>query len=136
MDWTHSSPTSQRVFGGPDLFTAEFSPILRGSRKLAQPMLTDEVVAASGEKMQIIRFAVLIALGAGATACATERTLSPAASTKAVTNSAVQGTIEVPLLYVVDGKRLPRDEVPALNPDQVSAVKVLKGHAALERYGQ
>jgi hypothetical protein len=99
-------------------------------------MLTDEVVAASGEKMKIIRFVVFIALAAGAGACASERTLSPASSAKAVSNSALPGAVQVPLLYVVDGKRLPRDEVPSLSSDQVSGVKVLKGHVALERYGE
>jgi hypothetical protein len=99
-------------------------------------MLTDEVVAASGEIMKIIRFAVFIALAAAAAACATERTLSPVSPAKSVANSAVQGTAQVPLLYVVDGKRLQRDEIPALSPEQVSTVKLLKGHAALERYGQ
>jgi hypothetical protein len=99
-------------------------------------MLTDEVVAASRGKMKIIRFVVFVALVASAAACATERTLSPASPAKAVANSAVQGIAQVPLLYVVDGKRLPRDEVPTLSPDQISAVKVMKGRAALEHYGQ
>ena len=42
---------------------------------------------------------------------------------------------QVPLLFVVDGVRLQRDQVPALTNNQISAVQVIKGHAALERYG-
>jgi hypothetical protein len=98
-------------------------------------MLTDEVVAAPEKKMKIIRLIASFALLAAAAACATERTVSPASQSRVASTSAVQGNAQVPLLYVVDGKRLQRDEVPALSPDQVSAVKVLKGHAALERYG-
>jgi outer membrane receptor protein involved in Fe transport len=98
-------------------------------------MLTDEVVAASGEKMKIIRLTAFFALFAAAAACATERTVSPASSSRSVASAVVQGNSQVPLLYVVDGKRLQRDELPALSPDQVSAVRVLKGRAALERYG-
>ena len=99
-------------------------------------MLTDEVVAASGEKMKIIRLIATLALVTAATACATERTVSPVSPSRTVATSVVQGNPQVPLLYVVDGKRLQRDEVPALSPEQVSAVRVLKGHAALEKYGQ
>ncbi len=43
--------------------------------------------------------------------------------------------MQVPLLYVVDGVRLQRDQVPALSKDEISAVHVIKGHAALKQYG-
>jgi len=42
---------------------------------------------------------------------------------------------QVPLLFVVDGVRLQRDQVPTLTDDQISAVRVIKGHAALKQYG-
>jgi outer membrane receptor protein involved in Fe transport len=42
---------------------------------------------------------------------------------------------QVPLLFVVDGVRLQRDEVPSLTSDQIATVKVIKGHAALRQYG-
>jgi outer membrane receptor protein involved in Fe transport len=99
-------------------------------------MLTDEVVAAFGEKMKTVRLIAAFALFAAAAACATERTVSPVSPSRSVASSVIPGNSQVPLLYVVDGKRLQRDEIPVLSPDQVSAVKVLKGHAALERYGQ
>jgi outer membrane receptor for Fe3+-dicitrate len=43
--------------------------------------------------------------------------------------------LQVPLLYVVDGVRLERDQVPSLSNDQISAIQVIKGHAALKQYG-
>jgi hypothetical protein len=89
-----------------------------------------------GEKMKITRFATSFALFIGAIACTTERALAPIAHATAVANSVAQGAPQVPLLFVVDGKRLNRDQVPTLSADQVAAVKVIKGHAALERYGQ
>jgi bla regulator protein blaR1 len=42
---------------------------------------------------------------------------------------------QVPLLYVVDGVRLQRDQVPLLTGDQISSVQVIKGRAALKQYG-
>ena len=41
----------------------------------------------------------------------------------------------VPLLYVVDGVRYQRDQIPSLNPDQVLSVSVMKGRLALQKYG-
>jgi len=89
-----------------------------------------------GEKMKITHVAASLALFIGAIACTTERALAPVAHAPAAANSVTQGVPQVPLLFVVDGKRLNRDQVPTLSPDQVAAVKVIKGHAALERYGQ
>ena len=43
--------------------------------------------------------------------------------------------MQVPLLYVVDGVRLQRDQLPTLTNDQISKVEVVKGHAALKQYG-
>jgi outer membrane cobalamin receptor len=42
---------------------------------------------------------------------------------------------QVPLLFVVDGVRLQRDQVPSLTGDQISKIQVIKGHAALKQYG-
>jgi len=41
----------------------------------------------------------------------------------------------LPLLYVVDGVKMPRDAVPALTASQVASVEVLKGRTALKRFG-
>jgi outer membrane receptor protein involved in Fe transport len=42
---------------------------------------------------------------------------------------------QVPLLFIVDGVRLQRDQVPTLTRDEISAVQVVKGNAALREYG-
>ena len=67
------------------------------------------------------------------TACTTERMVAPE---RAVRPAAAAGTAAlVPLLYVVDGVRMPRDAVPAINASQVASVEVLKGRIALQRFG-
>ena len=48
---------------------------------------------------------------------------------------AAPGMAQVPLLFVVDGVRLHRDQVPTLTNDQIAEIRVVKGHAALKRYG-
>jgi hypothetical protein len=102
-------------------------------------MLTDEVVAASGKKMRITRqiaaFALIAAAMAAATACTAERALSPQAAAPSFANSVASAVNQVPLLFVVDGVRYPKDQVPTLSADQVSTVRVIKGHLALEKYG-
>jgi outer membrane receptor protein involved in Fe transport len=42
---------------------------------------------------------------------------------------------QLPFLYVVDGIRLQRDQVPLLSSEQISSVEVVKGRAALKQYG-
>ncbi len=42
---------------------------------------------------------------------------------------------QVPLLFVVDGVRLQRDQLPVLSKEQIAKVEVMKGSAALRRYG-
>lgn len=67
------------------------------------------------------------------TACTTERMVAPE---RAASPAAAAGTAALlPLLYVVDGVRLPRDVVPALNASQVASVEILKGRTALQRFG-
>ena len=67
------------------------------------------------------------------TACATERMAAPERPVQPV---AVTGTPAlVPLLYVVDGVKMPRDVVPKLAPSQVASVEVIKGRTALKRFG-
>jgi hypothetical protein len=77
--------------------------------------------------------AVLAFLGA-ANACASQRAAStpPTAPTLA---SSLSATPQLPLLFVVDGVKYQREQVPALTADQISAVRVIKGHTALEQYG-
>jgi hypothetical protein len=96
-------------------------------------MLTDEVVAASGKKMKITRLIAALALIAAATACTAERALSPQPVARSFASSVAVS--QVPFLFVVDGVRYPKDQVPTLNPEQVLEVTVLKGHRALQEYG-
>ena len=98
-------------------------------------MLTDEVVAAPGEKMKITRLIAALVLIAAATACTAERALSPQAAVRSFASSVAPAADQVPLLFVVDGVRYPKDQVPSLSADQISAVNVIKGHRALEQYG-
>jgi len=70
-----------------------------------------------------------------ASACTAERALSPQPSAPASAISVVPGMSQVPLLFVVDGVRFPKDQVPVLGAEQVASVTVLKGTRALEQYG-
>ena len=98
-------------------------------------MLTDEVQAAFGESlMKIAHLTLALAAAAVSTACSTERALAPQTAA-AVASPAAFTQTQVPLLYVVDGVRLQRDQVPALTSDQVANVRVVKGRTALRRYG-
>lgn len=70
-----------------------------------------------------------------ATACTAERALSPQPSAPSVVTSLTTMAPQVPLLFVVDGVKYQRDQVPSLTADQILAVRVIKGHAALKQYG-
>lgn len=87
-----------------------------------------------------VKLVLTLAAGTAGTACTAERAFSPppmepppvASSQPAVTAAAMS---QVPLLYVVDGVRLQRDQLPLLTGEQISSVHVVKGRAALEQYG-
>lgn len=68
-------------------------------------------------------------------ACTAERALAPQAHASSAAASFSSQVAQVPLLFVVDGVRYPKDQVPALTADQISNVRVLKGTAALKQYG-
>jgi outer membrane receptor protein involved in Fe transport len=76
-------------------------------------------------------FAALLIL---VTACASESALAPQ-PLRSSSTGALTARGEVPLLYVVDGVRLPTATVPDIDPSLVSSVTVLKGRAALIKYG-
>ena len=75
----------------------------------------------------------LLAATAATAACATERVAAPTRSAAPVAASSKMAL--VPLLYVVDGVRLGRDQVPAIEASRVASVEVIKGRAALQRFG-
>jgi hypothetical protein len=85
--------------------------------------------------MKISYLTLNLALALAATACTAERALSPQASGSNAATVSVASATEVPLLFVVDGVRLQRDQVPSLTEAQIASVTVVKGHAALRDYG-
>jgi hypothetical protein len=99
-------------------------------------MLTDEVVAVSEESVKITSLVVAFGLIAASTACVSEQAVAPEAAANPVAMRVASSANQVPLLFIVDGIRYPKDQVPTLSADRVSAVKVLKGTAALRLYGQ
>lgn len=101
---------------------------------MARPMLTDEVQAAFGESLMKISYLTLALAAALSTACTTESALAPQTSA-AVASPAAFTQAQVPMLFVVDGVRLQKDEVPALTSEQVANVRVIKGRMALKQYG-
>jgi len=85
--------------------------------------------------MKLAHLTLTFAIVAAATACSAERAVSPQPAANAVASSVGPAMMQIPLLYVVDGIRLQRDQVPALSNDQISSVQVIKGRAALKQYG-
>ena len=82
--------------------------------------------------MKSLRSIAALAVLATTAACATERVAAPQRSAAPVAASTVA---LLPLLYVVDGVRLGRDQVPAIEPNRVASVEVIKGRTALELFG-
>ena len=84
--------------------------------------------------MKMTRLIAALTLMTAATACTAERAIAPqpAAPSFAATLTAAP---QLPLLFVVDGVKYQRDQVPPLSTDQVLAVRVIKGNAALKQYG-
>ena len=85
--------------------------------------------------MRLAHLTLVLAAAAVTAGCATERTLSPRAESSTPQVALASSAMQVPLLYVVDGVRLQRDQVPSLDADQVLSVSVMKGHLALQKYG-
>jgi hypothetical protein len=93
-------------------------------------------LAAFGDMdMKLAHLTLALAIISTATACTAERAVSPASARTSVATTVGPASMQVPLLYVVDGVRLQRDQVPTLTRDEISAVRVIKGHAALKQYG-
>jgi hypothetical protein len=84
--------------------------------------------------MHMTRLLAAITLITAATACTAERAVAPQSAAPSFVATLATAP-QIPLLFVVDGVRYQRDQVPALTSDQVSAVRVIKGHAALKQYG-
>ena len=85
--------------------------------------------------MKLAHLTLSFALVAATTACTAERVVAPKPAARSIASTVAPGVAQVPLLFVVDGVRLQRDQVPSLTNDQIAAIRVIKGHAALKRYG-
>jgi|SRR3954451_14984468 hypothetical protein len=85
--------------------------------------------------MKLAHLTLIFATVAATAGCASERALAPRSESSGVKFGVSSRATEVPLLYVVDGVRLQRDQVPALSNDQVLSVSVMKGHLALQKFG-
>ena len=85
--------------------------------------------------MKIARLSLTLALATTAAACTAERAISPQPAGRTFATSIAPSAGQVPLLFVVDGVRLPRDQVPTLTQEQIAEVRVIKGHAALKEFG-
>ena len=110
--------------------------MFRGVNRMAQPLLQLRLDAAFEENMKLAHLTFILALTIGATACTAERALSPqSVAGRSVATAVAPAVAQVPLLFVVDGVRLQRDQVPSLTSDQIAKVKVIKGVAALRLYG-
>src|ERR1700682_323977 len=99
-------------------------------------MLTDEVVAASEERMRIARLIAALVSIAAASACTAARPLSPHAASPPLASSVARASAgQLPILFIVARNRYCRDQLHRLSADQVSAIQVIKGRAALRKYG-
>ena len=85
--------------------------------------------------MKCIRLYAVLAVIAATAACASERTLAPQPSTASFASPIGSASPQIPLLFVVDGVRYQRDQVPVISSEQVASVQVVKGHLALKQYG-
>lgn len=83
--------------------------------------------------MKTARSIAALAFLAVTAACATERVAAPNRVAAPVAASSKMALL--PLLYVVDGVRLGRDQVPAIEASRVASVEIIKGRTALERFG-
>ena len=84
--------------------------------------------------MRMTRFTATLALVTAATACTAERALVPQPAAPTIA-TALTAAPQVPLLFVVDGVKYQRDQIPSLTADQIFAVRVIKGRVALRQYG-
>jgi hypothetical protein len=109
--------------------------MFRVVKAVACTLLQLRLDTALGENMKIARLSLTLALATAATACTAERALSPQPASRTFATTVAANSGQVPLLFVVDGVRLQRDQVPTLTAEEVAEVRVLKGHAALEQYG-
>jgi hypothetical protein len=89
---------------------------------------------ASGIQMKMTRLIASLVLVTAAAACTAERAVAPQPSAPSFSTAMVAAP-QLPLLFVVDGVKYQRDQLPLLTADQIAELQVIKGHAALKAYG-
>ena len=85
--------------------------------------------------MITIRIIAALSLLTVTTARTAERSVTPKPSAPAAPISLATTAAQVPLLFIIDGVRYQRGHEPLLSSDQIFAVRVIKGTAAIKRYG-
>lgn len=98
-------------------------------------MPADEV-GASERIMISIWIITALSLLTAPTAPSADPTATPKSSRLSAPASATTTAPQLPLLFIVDGVRYERGQEPRLGSDQIFAVRVIKGSAAIKRYGQ
>jgi hypothetical protein len=98
-------------------------------------MRTDEVGHFFGIEVTTTRLTTILSLLIAATACTAERRPAPQPGPAPLTQHVSTTPLE-PLLFVVDGVKYQRDQLPLITSDRIFAVRVIKGHAALAQYGK
>ncbi len=86
--------------------------------------------------MITIRIIAALSLLAATTARTPDRPVTPKPSAPSVPTSLATIAPQIPMLFIVDGVRYERGQQPPLSSDQIFAVRVIKGSAAIRRYGQ
>lgn len=81
------------------------------------------------------RIIAALSLLTATTAPTADRAVAPP-SAPAIATSPTTTAPQVPLLFIVDGVRYERGQEPLLSSDQIFAVRVIKGSAAIKQYGQ
>ena len=86
--------------------------------------------------MITLRIIAALSLITATTARAPDRPVTPKPSAPSVPTSSATMAPQLPMLFIVDGVRYERGQQPPLSSDQIRAVRVIKGSAAIRRYGQ
>lgn len=94
------------------------------------------LAVALGIKSNMNRVVAIFAVLLVASACTAERALTPPLVQAPSAQEYLSAAPLEPLLFVVDGVKYQRDQLPLITTDRIFAVRVIKGRAALEQYGK
>jgi hypothetical protein len=88
--------------------------------------------------MKLGHFAAVVAaftVSFAATISTAERVLASEQPERSLVGAPTLSPFQVPLLFVIDGVKYERGQIPVIARDQIFAMRVIKGRAALEKYG-